>query len=70
MFSYSIGRTAETRLQIVDATGTPVLTFFDGRRVAGEYTLQTDISHLPTGSYFVVLTVDGESKSSPLNVVR
>lgn len=69
--SYTIGQTTdEARLALVDATGSTVLRFFEGRRVAGTYSLMTNLGGLPAGQYFVVLTVNGASTTMPVNVVR
>ena len=69
-FSYSVGKTADAKLEIVDAAGRTLRVLLDGRRVAGTYMTTTDVSDLPSGQYHLVLTVDGASKSTPINVVR
>ncbi len=68
--SYTIGRSAEVKLEIIDARGKTVTHFFEGRRVAGAYTTMTSVADLASGLYHLVLTVDGVSKTMPMNVVR
>lgn len=68
--TYTVGKTADVRLEIVDASGRTVTQYFDGRRIAGTYTMMTSVAALASGQYHLVLTVDGASKTMPINVVR
>ncbi len=68
--SYTVGKSSDVQLEIVDASGKTVRHFFDGRRVAGTYSMMTSVADLASGQYHLVLTVDGASKTMPINVVR
>ncbi len=68
--SYTVGKSSDVRLEIVDASGRTVRQFFDGRRIAGTYSMTTSVADLSSGQYHLVLTVDGASKTTPMNIVR
>ena len=62
---------SNTDLTIVDASGSEVQRLLDGEAVAtGEHALWFETGTLPTGTYFVTLSADGQSETSRLQIVR
>lgn len=68
--SYTVGRTGQTSITIVDALGRTVGTLLDGNRIKGEYRISTDLSDLPSGAYHIVIANGEGTSTAPLHIVR
>ena len=65
-FQYALPRPAVVRVDLYDTTGRRVRELFSGRQSAGIYTLVTDLTNVPTGSYFLRLSSPEGSTTQPL----
>jgi len=54
-FTYTTPNETEVRITLVDLTGRLVRTLVNGRVSAGEYTVNIDVSNLPSGTYMYML---------------
>jgi len=70
-FMFSLKEEAELTLKIVDITGRVINRKDIGRYTPGEHFLNLDLSHLPEGSYFIVLeTKDGRSVAKQTVLIK
>lgn len=68
--TYSVARSGQTSITIVDALGRTVGTLLDGNRIKGEYRISTDLSDLPSGAYHIVIANGEGTSTAPLHIVR
>jgi hypothetical protein len=68
--SFSAPRAASARLVLLDARGAVVRTILDERVGAGERQVRIATRELAAGTYRIVLSIDGVSRSTGLVVVR
>lgn len=57
---YTLERSADVTLTVLDATGREVAALNEGRRTPGSYALDFDARDLPSGTYLYQLRADGE----------
>jgi hypothetical protein len=68
---YSLDGASKVEMRIVNTLGESVVTLVDGASLpAGRHAASFDASSLTSGSYFVMLTIDGNVTVSPMNVAR
>lgn len=68
---YTLGQSANIRLDVHDASGRRVQTLVDGRRsLPGEHVITWDTSALPNGLYVLTLQVGGTAHSQKVVVQR
>ena len=65
-FQYALPHPAVVHVDLYDATGRRVRRLFTGRQTAGIYTLVTDLTGVPAGSYFLRLSSPAGSSAHPL----
>lgn len=59
----------DIQVEVFDVNGKPVQVF-ELVNISGTYLHKMEVSHLPTGSYFVAFTIDGLTKVKMIEVVR
>ncbi len=67
---YSLPRSGEVMLVLLDVTGRALQTQALGKHLAGEHSLSLDGNDLPTGIYFARLEVNGVSRTQKLLLVK
>lgn len=69
-FEFSLGLDGETRLEVFDGTGTTVGLLIEDHLNAGTYSVQWDVTDIPSGIYWYRLTSGDWSENGALNVSR
>ncbi|MBL0177060.1 MAG: hypothetical protein IPP94_17695 [Ignavibacteria bacterium] len=67
---YTLGRTAQVRLTVTDATGRVFATVVDDAMHAGHHAVSFDATDLGTGAYFVHLVADGARLTRKMTVIK
>jgi len=68
--AWALGEAGFVQISIVNVLGATVKILTSGIQEAGQHAMNVNTSDLPTGTYSVVLTMNGASVSSPMVVVR
>ncbi len=67
---YALTEGSEVVVSVCNLLGKEVLMVTNGKQAAGRYQLNTDLSDLPNGTYFVKMNIGGELASHKLQVQR
>ncbi|MBI5326616.1 MAG: T9SS type A sorting domain-containing protein [Ignavibacteriae bacterium] len=68
--NFEIGQDSEINLSIYNMLGEHICTLADGRKQAGNYSVDWDGSNFFSGTFFCRLTVDNHSVSSIINLIK
>lgn len=68
VITFSIAEDGPTRLTLVDAAGRTATSLYEGRLVAGEYSLPTDLAGIAAGRYLLRLSTSHDAATTPLVV--
>lgn len=69
-FNYTIENEGNVAIRISNSLGQPVAVVTNGDLSAGNYNASFDASSLSNGTYFVTMTVNGNSVTKVMNIVR
>ncbi len=66
----AIGAAADATIHVYDMSGKTVMTLHDGDIASGLHTIKINTLDLPSGSYNLVIHIDGATTIKPFNVVK
>jgi len=70
-FSFAVKKQVEATIRLYNTLGQQIATLYNGRPQAGELqTARIDASGLPSGTYFLQLQSEGQTRTQKLTVVR
>ncbi|MBC8145782.1 MAG: hypothetical protein H7X80_09350, partial [bacterium] len=67
---FTIARSGDARIEIIDPTGVPVTDVTERRIDAGRHEIRLDVGPLASGLYFVVMQLGSERIVQPITVLR
>lgn len=68
--NFTIPATSNVRLEVYNLLGQKVATLVDGRRMAGNHTVQFDARNLASGVYFYMLRADNVSLQRKMTLIK
>ncbi|NQV72469.1 multicopper oxidase domain-containing protein [bacterium] len=68
--SYSLDRDSDVKIMVFDAVGREVKTLFEGRRAAGANETIWKAGSVPSGTYFVQISINGKPRSHAVQISR
>ncbi len=68
--SFNLSGSSSYELELYDLLGTRIETIREGLLVRGFHSVSFNISSIPTGAYYIVLSADGQKITEKLNVIR